>query len=111
MIGTQQHIGEILGRIVALLVFCTMLFPAAMHAVAVITESEHAFELMVLDQQEESEKEEQQEDDSKDEKIEMQNCTPLTAQIPFAPEHGTFNPLDAAIDFFIEIPLPPPERM
>ena len=100
---------KIYRHILSLSVILSMLFPVVANSVTLLSDSEHDFESMALEQQEESEKEEQQEDDTKDEKIEMQILSPDDGHFPYASERAVYKPVDVASDYILEIPIPPPE--
>ena len=110
MILEHLNIQEFVRRFLSLCVVLAMLVPTVLHAVVIVTESEYTYDLMVLDNQEESEKEEKQENDTKNEKIEMQILSSDEHDFLCAAKHAISKPLDAASDHILEIPFPPPER-
>ena len=109
MILESFNLPDFLRRFVALYVVLAMLLPTVSHATLVYTQSDQSYELMTLDSKEESEKEERQEDDTKHEKLEMQLLETDTGIYIFASEYTIIKPSDAASDYILEIPIPPPE--
>ena len=111
MIVPYLSIQDFLRRFLSLCVVYAMLLPTVVHALVLVTETEHTYELMLTDHQEESENKEQQEDESKDEKIELQLLNFLEPIYHYASEDVRSKPSDAASDYILEIPFPPPERL
>lgn len=109
MILLYPNIQNFMRRFLSLCVVYAMLLPTVVHALVLVTESDHTFELMLSDKHEESEKEEQQEEDSKNEKIEMQVLSPDKMNYTFAAEQDLLNRVEAVSNYIIEIPIPPPE--
>lgn len=93
---------------VSLCVVLAMLLPLAAQAMVAISDQE--CQMMTMDQPEESQKEEQQEDNSKDEKVEMRLLSTHDHLFTTICKRDQIRTVDAALDFILEIPIPPPEQ-
>ena len=103
-------IREFLRQAVAFCLTLSMLLPTAAQVLDILSDSAHRYQVMTLDQQEESQKEEQQEDTTKDEKMEMRYISTSDYLGTKLSRKSISKSLDGASDFILEIPIPPPER-
>jgi|GEM_PF-6162676 len=93
---------------VSLCVVLAMLLPLAVQALDVLSDQE--CQMTTMDHPEESQKEEQQEDNSKDEKVEMRLLNSHDHLFSTICERDQIRIVDAASDYILEIPIPPPEQ-
>ena len=110
MLVAKVNIQNILRYMVSLCVVLSMLLPIVGQAVDVLSDSVLSYHVMTMDQPEETQQEEGKEDNTKDIKIEMRVLSAYAHLFSYLSKQSLSKNLEAASDFILEIPIPPPEQ-
>ena len=86
-----------------------MLLPVAAQTLDAFSDSAYSYLLFALEQTEESQKEEQQEDNTKDHEFQVKVVSPYNQFVTYFSGHSSAWFFDMALEYVMEIPIPPPE--